>query len=173
MQIELAHKFDIREWLFSSYLALGKRAEPLSTDEGARLGWEFAIKMASVREHLLRDKIAHPNAYRQRPFMPSRTESPRSSSNAHNSGTSSTTAVPAGGSRAGANSTYSRLRAAGSSFYATSPFAGEMEDEDDFVLAKAIHEVFGIRGEPVPSLACQHMIDNEDMSLYIPPSDFM
>lgn len=31
-----------------------------------------------------------------------------------------------------------------------SPFPGDTEDEDDFVLAKAIQEVFGIRGETNP-----------------------
>ncbi|THH08473.1 hypothetical protein EW145_g2676, partial [Phellinidium pouzarii] len=77
-KIELAHKYDIREWLFGAYLALGKRVEPLTVDEGARLGFDFAIKMARIREQLLRDKIAHPNAYRQRPYIPSRVDSPRS-----------------------------------------------------------------------------------------------
>ena len=64
-RIELAHRYDIREWLFTSYVELGKRPEPISVDEAKRLGYEFAIKMAQVREMLYKDKIDHPGAYRR------------------------------------------------------------------------------------------------------------
>ncbi|EJC98678.1 uncharacterized protein FOMMEDRAFT_143095 [Fomitiporia mediterranea MF3/22] len=146
-KIELAHKYDIREWLFGAYLALGKRAEPLSVGEGARLGYDFALKMATVREQLLRDKIAHPNAYRQRPpapFIPPRGESPR------------------GSIRNGQNSASNGVRAR---LWATPtpqhPFPGELEDSDDIVLARAIQEVFGIRGEH-PSITYRADLDTDD-----------
>ncbi|KAH8101034.1 hypothetical protein DFH11DRAFT_1751612 [Phellopilus nigrolimitatus] len=37
--------YDIREWLCGAYPALGKRIDPLSVEESARLGYDFAIKM--------------------------------------------------------------------------------------------------------------------------------
>ncbi|KAL5519555.1 hypothetical protein ACEPAH_1238 [Sanghuangporus vaninii] len=141
-KIELAHKFDIREWLFGAYLALGKRLEPLSVEEGARLGYDFALKMANVREQLLRDKIAHPAAYRQRPpFIPSRGDSPRSSQS----------------SQAAA-----RMRARmGSSLFGSQSLYGD-EDSDDIILAKAINEVFGVRGEPQYAFRADLDVDAEE-----------
>lgn len=137
-KIELAHKYEIREWLFGAYLALGKRLEPLSVGEGQRLGFDFAIKMASVREQLLRDKIAHPNAYRsQRPFIPSRTDSPRGPSRASGGG----------GSAGGSGSGTARMRSSAGMFWPNHVYPPELEDDDDIVLSKAINEVFGIRGE--------------------------
>ncbi|KAI5117707.1 hypothetical protein M0805_003196 [Coniferiporia weirii] len=140
-KVELAHRYDIREWLFGGYLALGKREEPLTVEEAARLGFDFAVKMARVREQLLRDKIAHPNAYRTRPsFIPSRGDSPRGSSR---------------------NSQSLRSRVIPSNL-----FPGELEDEDDLVLSKAINEVFGIRGEP--RFAYSTNIEQEELVLHPP-----
>ena len=145
-RIELAHRYDIREWLFTSYVELGKRPEPISVDEAKRLGYEFAIKMAQVREMLYKDKIDHPGAYRRlnsnsnngnssgNPFGPgSRGDSPRG-------GTSSASAAQRQQHSA-------RMRP---SF--TFPPGLELEDADDLVLERAIGEVFGIRGEPHPEV---------------------
>lgn len=130
-KIELAHRYDIREWLYSSYLALGKREEPLTVDEGARLGYDFAIKMGQVRERLLKDKIAHPGAYRQRPQSTSFTPIARASDG-------NRTKVPA-----------ARLRPHFGPGWGNHhhPFPGELEEEDDIVLARAISDIFGIRGD--------------------------
>ena len=138
-KIELAHKYEIREWLFGAYLALGKRVDPLTVEEGHRLGFDFAIKMASVREQLLRDKIAHPNAYRSnRPYLPSRTDSPCGPSRAGGNG---------GASSSSGSSTTARMRSNASMFWPNHVYPPDLEDEDDIVLSKAINEVFGIRGE--------------------------
>ncbi|KAH8111838.1 hypothetical protein DFH11DRAFT_1512330 [Phellopilus nigrolimitatus] len=126
-KVELAHRYDIREWLYGAYLALGKRLDPLSVEESARLGYDFAIKMGHVRERLLRDKIAHPNAYRQRPgYIPARGDSPRS------------------GARNGQQQPRMRTNLG---IWSTHPFPGELEDEDDIVLSRAISDIFGVRGE--------------------------
>jgi len=127
-KIEIAHKFDIREWYYTSYLMLGKREEPLTVDEGLRLGFDFALKMAQVRERLLKDKIAHPAAYQRL-----RQQMPVSSASR-----ASRTSTPP--NRMPRTNWSPRLIP-----YA---FPGEYEDEDDIVLAKAISDIFGIRGEP-------------------------
>ena len=126
-KIEIAHKFDIREWLYSAYLTLGKRDDPLTVEEGSRLGFDFALKMAQVRERLLRDKIAHPAAYqRVRPQLPI-----SSASRASRTGT-----PPNRNSRG--------WLAPG---MLTIPYMAEYEDADDNILAKAISDIFGIRDE--------------------------
>lgn len=128
-KIEIAHKFDIREWLYNSYLTLGKREEPLTVDEGMRLGFDFALKMAQVRERLLKDKIAHPAAYqRLRPQLPVSSASRAS--------------------RTGTPPTSNRIsRANWSPGLIPYAFPGEYEEEDDIVLARAISDIFGIRDE--------------------------
>ncbi|KAL5533633.1 hypothetical protein ACEPAG_93 [Sanghuangporus baumii] len=52
-KLELALKYQIRQWFSAAYLALAKRPEPLSIDEGRRLGLELSLKMAGVRERRL------------------------------------------------------------------------------------------------------------------------
>ncbi|KAI5985623.1 hypothetical protein EDD15DRAFT_1626644 [Pisolithus albus] len=49
-KIVLATRYDIGEWLLPSLLALAQRADPISVEEGKRLGIETALKLASVRE---------------------------------------------------------------------------------------------------------------------------
>ena len=49
-KLELALKYEIKQWYADAYLALAKRAQPLSVEEGKRLGMEIAIKMAGIRE---------------------------------------------------------------------------------------------------------------------------
>ncbi|KAL5494657.1 hypothetical protein ACEPAI_118 [Sanghuangporus weigelae] len=52
-KLELALKYQIKQWYAGAYLALAKRSEPLSIDEGRRLGLELSLKMAGVRERRL------------------------------------------------------------------------------------------------------------------------
>ncbi|KAI6117712.1 hypothetical protein EDD16DRAFT_997716 [Pisolithus croceorrhizus] len=51
-KVELALQYDIREWLLPALLALARRSAPISVDEGRRIGFENALKLASVREKL-------------------------------------------------------------------------------------------------------------------------
>ncbi|KAL5519553.1 hypothetical protein ACEPAH_1236 [Sanghuangporus vaninii] len=52
-KLELALKYQIEQWYAGAYLALAKRPESLSIDEGRRLGLELSLKMAGVRERRL------------------------------------------------------------------------------------------------------------------------
>ncbi|KAL5494656.1 hypothetical protein ACEPAI_117 [Sanghuangporus weigelae] len=49
-KLELALKHQIEQWYADAYFALAKRPQPLSVDEGRRLGLELSLKMAGVRE---------------------------------------------------------------------------------------------------------------------------
>jgi len=49
-KIEIAHKFGIQNWYIPAYKALVKRSEALSLEEATQLGFEFAIKLAGIRE---------------------------------------------------------------------------------------------------------------------------
>ncbi|KAI6162489.1 hypothetical protein EDD17DRAFT_549756 [Pisolithus thermaeus] len=51
-KLELALQYDIREWLLPALLALARRSAPISVEEGRRIGFENALKLASVREKL-------------------------------------------------------------------------------------------------------------------------
>lgn len=51
-KIVLATRYDIKEWLLPSLLAIAQRPDPISVEEGKRLGIETALKLASVREKL-------------------------------------------------------------------------------------------------------------------------
>ncbi|KIK19623.1 hypothetical protein PISMIDRAFT_682942 [Pisolithus microcarpus 441] len=51
-KVELALQYDIREWLLPALLALARRSAPISVEEGRRIGFENALKLASVREKL-------------------------------------------------------------------------------------------------------------------------
>ena len=108
-------------------------------------------------EQLLRDKIAHPAAYRQRTtFIPPRGDSPRGSQSSN----------PPGAQRM-------RPRMSNGGFWGSQNPFGEMEDSDDIILAKAINEVFGVRGEPHFSYRGDLDIDAEDRMpapFFIPPS---
>lgn len=48
----LASKYGIKKWLLPSLLELAKRARPISVEEGRRIGFENALKLAAVREEL-------------------------------------------------------------------------------------------------------------------------
>ncbi|KAI5983067.1 hypothetical protein EDD15DRAFT_1629540 [Pisolithus albus] len=51
-KMELALQYDIRVWLVPALLALAQRSAPISVEEGRRIGFENALKLASVREKL-------------------------------------------------------------------------------------------------------------------------
>ena len=46
----LALRYDVTEWTLSALLKLAQRPEPISIEEGRKLGLETALKIASVRE---------------------------------------------------------------------------------------------------------------------------
>ncbi|KAI5117708.1 hypothetical protein M0805_003197 [Coniferiporia weirii] len=52
-KIEVARKHDIKHWYVPAYMALAKRDKPLDIVEADRLGYDFAVKMAQVRERRL------------------------------------------------------------------------------------------------------------------------
>lgn len=56
-KVEMAHKYEIKEWYAPSYLALAKRAQPLTVVEAARVRYDVAIKIAQVREKRLQRKL--------------------------------------------------------------------------------------------------------------------
>ncbi|KIO04197.1 hypothetical protein M404DRAFT_26410 [Pisolithus tinctorius Marx 270] len=56
-KIVLAMQYDLKEWLLSSLLALAQRPDPISIEEGRRLGIETALKLASVREKLKLERM--------------------------------------------------------------------------------------------------------------------
>ncbi|KAI6043412.1 hypothetical protein EDC04DRAFT_2891036 [Pisolithus marmoratus] len=55
-RIVFAMQYGIEEWLLPSLLALAQRPDPISVEEGRRLGIETALKLASVREKLKLEK---------------------------------------------------------------------------------------------------------------------
>ena len=52
-KLEIALKYKIERWYMDAYTALAKRKEPLSVEEGQRLGLELSLKLAQVREKRL------------------------------------------------------------------------------------------------------------------------
>lgn len=58
-QVVLAVKYGIPEWLPAAYSAIGERKEPLTSDEGNKLGMDTAMKLAEVREKVV--KSTHSN----------------------------------------------------------------------------------------------------------------
>ena len=50
-KIVIARKFAVSSWLVPSLHALVQREKPLDLSEGNRLGLEWALKVAEVREH--------------------------------------------------------------------------------------------------------------------------
>ena len=50
-KIVIARKFDVSTWLVPSLHALVQREKPLDLSEGNRLGLEWALKVAEVREY--------------------------------------------------------------------------------------------------------------------------
>lgn len=49
-KLVMAIKYKITEWMLPTLLKLAQRAEPISVDEGNRMGLETALKLSAVRE---------------------------------------------------------------------------------------------------------------------------
>lgn len=58
-KVVLAHKHETEEWYRNGYIALIKRAEPLDFKEAKLLGFEFALKIAKVREERYSQGTVH------------------------------------------------------------------------------------------------------------------
>ena len=50
-KIVIARKFSVSSWLVPSLQALVQREKPLDLSEGNRLGLEWALKVAEIREY--------------------------------------------------------------------------------------------------------------------------
>ena len=46
----LALQYDVKEWMLTELVKLAQRPEPISTEEGRRMGFETALKLSAVRE---------------------------------------------------------------------------------------------------------------------------
>ena len=46
----LAMQYDVKEWMLAALVKLAQRPEPISTEEGRRMGFETALKLSAVRE---------------------------------------------------------------------------------------------------------------------------
>ncbi|KAH8111836.1 hypothetical protein DFH11DRAFT_551750 [Phellopilus nigrolimitatus] len=57
-KVEIAQKYIIEEWYAPAYLALAKRAQPLTVEEAAQIGFDVAVKMAQVREWNMQRKLS-------------------------------------------------------------------------------------------------------------------
>ncbi|KAI5987319.1 hypothetical protein EDC04DRAFT_1501552 [Pisolithus marmoratus] len=53
----LATTYGIKKWLLPALLALAQRPEPIRIDEGRRMGFENALKLAALREQLEETKV--------------------------------------------------------------------------------------------------------------------
>ena len=49
-KLVLATQFEIKGWMLPTLLKLAQRAEPISMEEGRRMGFETALKLSAVRE---------------------------------------------------------------------------------------------------------------------------
>ncbi|KAF9228861.1 hypothetical protein BS17DRAFT_724751 [Gyrodon lividus] len=51
-KIVLATKYDIKDWMLPAINAMAQRVEPIGVEDVNRLGLDFALKIASVREQI-------------------------------------------------------------------------------------------------------------------------
>jgi hypothetical protein len=49
-KVVLVRKYGIKEWYLKTYIALATRPASLTYEEGEKLGFDFALKIAKVRE---------------------------------------------------------------------------------------------------------------------------
>ncbi|KAF9070142.1 hypothetical protein BDP27DRAFT_1221238, partial [Rhodocollybia butyracea] len=52
-KIELANKYDVKDWLVSAYLELSLRLEGLSVDEGSKVGHRGATMIANMKQQVV------------------------------------------------------------------------------------------------------------------------
>ncbi|KAG6330948.1 hypothetical protein ID866_8141 [Astraeus odoratus] len=52
-RVVLARQYDIKDWLLPALNQLARRHEPTSLEEAGRMGIDFALKLASVRERIM------------------------------------------------------------------------------------------------------------------------
>lgn len=60
-KIEITHKFDIQKWFVPAYKGLAKRVEALTVEEATKIGFEFAITLAGVRERRIARTSSSPS----------------------------------------------------------------------------------------------------------------
>ena len=60
-KVVLAMQYEIKEWLLPALLKLAQRPEPISIEEGHRIGFETTVKLASVREKVKWDASPQSN----------------------------------------------------------------------------------------------------------------
>lgn len=58
-KVVLAMQYDIKEWMLPALLKLARRPDPISIEEGRRMGFETALKLASVREKFSQESGRH------------------------------------------------------------------------------------------------------------------
>ncbi|KAG8905654.1 hypothetical protein FRB99_008495 [Tulasnella sp. 403] len=69
-RIELANKCRVWKWLHPAYITLCTRIEPISIEEGARLGLSVSVALCHVREQCLRARLARgPPSTNTSPFV--------------------------------------------------------------------------------------------------------
>ena len=57
-RIELGNEYDVPKWCFEGYCTLARREEPPSVDEGRRLGVDNVVKLGTIREKRLEERIS-------------------------------------------------------------------------------------------------------------------
>ena len=62
-KVVLAMQYEIKEWLLPALLKLAQRLEPISIEEGRRIGFETTVKLASVREKVNWNATVSPCGY--------------------------------------------------------------------------------------------------------------
>jgi hypothetical protein len=51
-KITLGHRYNIKEWLGPAYLALAMRKEPLTGEEGRKIGVEALVRIAALKDEV-------------------------------------------------------------------------------------------------------------------------
>ncbi|KAH8111837.1 hypothetical protein DFH11DRAFT_551963 [Phellopilus nigrolimitatus] len=68
-KVEMAQKYNIEEWYAPAYLALARRAQPLTVEETTRIGYDAAVKMAQIRERNIQRTLSRTrSAYEEANF---------------------------------------------------------------------------------------------------------
>jgi hypothetical protein len=51
-KITLGHRYNVKEWLGPAYLALAMRKEPLTGEEGRKIGVEALVRIAALKDEV-------------------------------------------------------------------------------------------------------------------------